>query len=77
MFLESQMNDVSPNTNHFSNPSYDTLTQCSSPPHVNNVLYGKVREQRKTQDMYNKHQAEAVFLLVVNVFVFTDAVVTY
>lgn len=34
--------DVLPNSNYFSNPSYHTLTQCSSPPHVNNLPFGKV-----------------------------------
>lgn len=40
-----QTTDVSPNSNHFSNPSYHTLTQCSSPPHVNNLPYGKKNNQ--------------------------------
>lgn len=31
-------------SNYFSNPSYHTLTQCISPPHVNNTPYGKVRK---------------------------------
>ncbi|XP_062340747.1 multiple epidermal growth factor-like domains protein 10 isoform X2 [Osmerus eperlanus] len=38
--------DVHP-SNYFSNPSYHTLTQCTSPPHVSNLSYGKNVEQRK------------------------------
>lgn len=37
-----QTNEVHPNSNYFSNPSYHTLAQCTSPPHVNNLPYGKV-----------------------------------
>uniref|UniRef100_A0A8C1P2H4 Multiple EGF-like-domains 10 n=1 Tax=Cyprinus carpio TaxID=7962 RepID=A0A8C1P2H4_CYPCA len=38
--------DVLPNSNYFSNPSYHTLTQCSSPPHVNNLPFGKPKNNQ-------------------------------
>lgn len=40
--------DVHP-SNYFSNPSYHTLTPCTSPPHANNLNlpYGKKVDQRK------------------------------
>lgn len=51
---ESQMNDVSPNSNYFSNPSYDTLTQCSSPAHVSTtVQYGKPKNSQQFVNLKN------------------------
>ncbi|KAI3361809.1 hypothetical protein L3Q82_001966 [Scortum barcoo] len=33
-------------SNYFSNPSYHTLTQCISPPHIDNTPYGKAKNNQ-------------------------------
>uniref|UniRef100_A0A8C2BWC6 Multiple EGF-like-domains 10 n=1 Tax=Cyprinus carpio TaxID=7962 RepID=A0A8C2BWC6_CYPCA len=46
MRANTDYTDVLPNSNYFSNPSYHTLTQCSSPPHVNNLPFGKPKNNQ-------------------------------
>ncbi|XP_071399924.1 multiple epidermal growth factor-like domains protein 10, partial [Centroberyx affinis] len=43
-------------SNYFSNPSYHTLTQCISPPHVNNIPYGKAKNNQMFMNMKNVDQ---------------------
>lgn len=43
-------------SNYFSNPSYHTLTQCISPPHVNNTPYGKAKNNQMFVNLKNGEQ---------------------
>ncbi|XP_035524123.1 multiple epidermal growth factor-like domains protein 10 [Morone saxatilis] len=43
-------------SNYFSNPSYHTLTQCISPPHVNNGPYGKAKSNQLFVNLKNVDQ---------------------
>ncbi|MBN3318386.1 MEG10 protein, partial [Atractosteus spatula] len=47
-----QANGGHPNSNYFSNPSYHTLTQCSSPPHVNNMERTTLGKQPKNNQLF-------------------------
>ncbi|TTF71933.1 Multiple epidermal growth factor-like domains protein 10 [Bagarius yarrelli] len=51
-----QTNEVPPNSNYFSNPSYHTLAQCTSPPHVNNLPYGKAKNNQLFVNLKNVEQ---------------------
>ncbi|KPP75217.1 multiple epidermal growth factor-like domains protein 10-like [Scleropages formosus] len=48
-----QTGEAHPNSNYFSNPSYHTLTQCTSPPHVNNIPYGKAKNNQLFVNLKN------------------------
>ncbi|KAG8011001.1 Multiple epidermal growth factor-like domains protein 10 [Nibea albiflora] len=43
-------------SNYFSNPSYHTLTQCISSPHVNNGPYGKAKNNQLFVNLKNVDQ---------------------
>lgn len=43
-------------SNYFSNPSYHTLTQCISPPHVNNRPYVKAKTNQLLVNLKNMDQ---------------------
>lgn len=43
-------------SNYFSNPSYHTLTQCISPPLVNNASYGKTKNNQLFVSIKNVEQ---------------------
>ncbi|KAL0149764.1 hypothetical protein M9458_054954 [Cirrhinus mrigala] len=55
--------DALPNSNYFSNPSYHTLTQCSSPPHVNNLPYGKPKNNQLFVNLKNAEPRKRLSLL--------------
>lgn len=55
--------DVPPNSNYFSNPSYHTLTQCSSPPHVSNLPYGKPKNNQLFVNLKNTEPRKRLSLL--------------
>ncbi|MBN3280536.1 MEG10 protein, partial [Polyodon spathula] len=51
-----QTNGCNPNSSYFSNPSYHTLTQCTHPPHINNmerVARGKTKNNQLFVNLKN------------------------
>ncbi|TMS08541.1 Multiple epidermal growth factor-like domains protein 10 [Larimichthys crocea] len=49
-------------SNYFSNPSYHTLTQCISSPHVNNGPYGKAKNNQLFVNLKNVDQRKMASL---------------